>query len=95
MCRPSPAVDTRMSLVCRNRVTKAQIYNAIYGLFDDNVEENVVESHVSKLRKKLRARLGYDPIESKRFLGYCLTAGVRERPEMTLNTTCAIDAVAA
>ena len=54
------------------RVTKTQIFNAIYGIFDENVEENVVESHVSKLRKKLRARLGYDPIDSKRFLGYCI-----------------------
>jgi two-component system, OmpR family, flagellar system response regulator FtcR len=36
------------------------------------VEENVVESHVSKLRKKLRARLGYDPIDSQRFLGYMM-----------------------
>ena len=54
------------------RVTKTQIFNAIYGIFDENVEENVVESHVSKLRKKLRARLGYDPVDSKRFLGYCI-----------------------
>ena len=54
------------------RVNKTQIFNAIYGIFDDNIEENVVESHVSKLRKKLRAKLGYDPIESKRYLGYCL-----------------------
>ena len=54
------------------RVTKTQIFNAIYGIFDENVEENVVESHVSKLRKKLRARLGHDPIDSKRFLGYCI-----------------------
>ncbi len=53
------------------RVTKAQIFNAIYGLFDEQVEENVVESHMSKLRKKLRRRLGYDPIDSKRYLGYC------------------------
>lgn len=61
------------------RVTKAQIFTAIYGLFDDDVEESVVESHVSKLRKKLRARLGYDPVESKRFLGYCLVgASARE-----------------
>ena len=36
------------------------------------VEENVVESHISKLRKKLRERLGFDPIDSKRFLGYRL-----------------------
>ena len=55
------------------RVTKAQIFNAIYGLFDEEVEEDVVESHISKLRKKLRHRLGYDPIDSKRYLGYRLT----------------------
>ncbi|PSJ63347.1 response regulator transcription factor [Kumtagia ephedrae] len=56
------------------RVTKTQVFNAIYGLFDDDVEENVVESHISKLRKKLRERLGFDPIDSKRFLGYRLVA---------------------
>ena len=56
------------------RVTKTQVFNAIYGIFDEDVEENVVESHVSKLRKKLRERLGFDPIDSKRFLGYCLNA---------------------
>lgn len=55
------------------RVTKSQIFNAIYGLFDEEVEEDVVESHISKLRKKLRQRLGYDAIDSKRYLGYCLT----------------------
>jgi DNA-binding response OmpR family regulator len=55
------------------RLTKSQIFNAVYGLFDDGIEENVVESHISKLRKKLRARLGYDPIESQRFLGYMLS----------------------
>jgi DNA-binding response OmpR family regulator len=54
------------------RVSKAQIFNAIYGIFDENVEESVVESHISKLRKKLRRQLGYDPIDSKRYLGYCL-----------------------
>jgi len=54
------------------RVTKTQVFNAIYGIFDEEVEENVVESHISKLRKKLRERLGSDPIDSKRFLGYRL-----------------------
>lgn len=54
------------------RVTKTQVFNAIYGIFDGEVEENVVESHISKLRKKLREKLGTDPIESKRFLGYRL-----------------------
>lgn len=56
------------------RVTKTQVFNAIYGIFDEEVEENVVESHISKLRKKLRERLGHDPIDSKRFLGYRLIA---------------------
>jgi two-component system, OmpR family, flagellar system response regulator FtcR len=54
------------------RVSKAQIFNSIYGIFDENVEENVVESHISKLRKKLRRCLGYDPINSVRYLGYRL-----------------------
>jgi two-component system, OmpR family, flagellar system response regulator FtcR len=54
------------------RVSKTQIFNAIYGIFDDEVEENVVESHISKLRKKLRKKLGFDPVDSKRFLGYCI-----------------------
>jgi two-component system, OmpR family, flagellar system response regulator FtcR len=54
------------------RVSKAQIFSAIYGIFDEDVEENVVESHISKLRKKLRKKLGTDPIYSKRFLGYCI-----------------------
>ncbi len=62
------------------RVSKAQIFSAIYGIYDEHVEENVVESHVSKLRKKLRQKLGYDPIESKRYLGYCLEDRVGPAP---------------
>ncbi|NKN34815.1 response regulator transcription factor [Agrobacterium sp. a22-2] len=54
------------------RVSKTQIFSAIYGIFDEEVEENVVESHISKLRKKLRKKLGFDPVDSKRFLGYCI-----------------------
>ncbi len=45
------------------RVSKTQIFNAVYGLFDEDVDENVIESHISKLRKKLKHRLGFDPIE--------------------------------
>ncbi|WP_374309743.1 response regulator transcription factor [Methylocella sp.] len=58
------------------RVTKSQIFNSIYGIYDENVEENVVESHISKLRKKLRRQLGYDPIDSVRYLGYRLEGAV-------------------
>jgi DNA-binding response OmpR family regulator len=54
------------------RVSKSQIFNSIYGIFDEDVEESVVESHISKLRKKLRRQLGYDPIDSVRYLGYRL-----------------------
>jgi DNA-binding response OmpR family regulator len=52
------------------RLTKAQIFNAVYGIYSNDVEEIVIEGHVSKLRKKLRARLGHDPIEAKRYIGY-------------------------
>jgi len=59
------------------RVSKTQVYNFVYGLFSDEIEECVIESHISKLRKKLRYRLGFDPIDSQRYLGYCL---VNETP---------------
>lgn len=52
------------------RVTKTQIFNAIYGIFDAEIDEIVVEGHISKLRKKLRLRLGHDVIDAKRYLGY-------------------------
>lgn len=55
------------------RVQREQIFSAVYGVFNENVDETVVESHISKLRKKLRGRLGYDPVDSKRFLGYMFT----------------------
>ena len=54
------------------RVTKAQIFSSVYGLFTQEIEETVIESHISKLRRRLRARLGYDPIDSYRHLGYRL-----------------------
>lgn len=53
------------------RLTKDQLFDAVYGIFEDDVHECVIESHVSKLRRKLRERLGYDPIDSKRHIGYC------------------------
>ncbi|MGL4396441.1 MAG: winged helix-turn-helix domain-containing protein [Hyphomicrobium sp.] len=54
------------------RVTKTQIFNAVYGLFNETIDENIIESHISKLRKRLRQRLGFDPIDSQRYLGYRL-----------------------
>lgn len=73
---PLPRRERRiLECLVRNRgrrLSKTQIFNAVYGIFDEDVDENVVESHISKLRKKLKHRLDYDPIDSKRYLGYCL-----------------------
>lgn len=73
---PLPRRELRiLEYLVRNkgrRVTKAQIFNYVYGLFDREIDDNVVESHISKLRKRLRQRLDYDPIDSKRHLGYRL-----------------------
>jgi DNA-binding response OmpR family regulator len=56
---------------CRGRrVTRAQLFSAIYGVFEEGIEECVIETHISKLRKKLRTYLGYDPIDTQRYLGY-------------------------
>ncbi|WP_341991022.1 response regulator transcription factor [Azorhizobium sp. AG788] len=54
----------------RRRVTKTQIFNTIYGIFNDDVDESVIEGHMSKLRKKLRLKLGEDVIDAKRYIGY-------------------------
>lgn len=54
----------------KRRVTKTQIFNTIYGIFNDDVDESVVEGHMSKLRKKLRLKIGSDVIDAKRYLGY-------------------------
>lgn len=63
------------------RATKSQVFAAIYGVFEPEIEENVIESHISKLRKKLRATLGFDPIDSKRFLGYRLVSRAQSYAE--------------
>lgn len=54
------------------RVTKTQIFNRVYGIFNEGIQENVIESHISRLRKRLRERLDHDPIDSQRYLGYRL-----------------------
>ncbi|GJD52816.1 Flagellar transcriptional regulator FtcR [Methylobacterium crusticola] len=62
-----------LELLVRNRgrrLTKTQVFNGVYGVYSDGVEESVVEGHVSKLRKKLAQRLGHDPIEARRYIGY-------------------------
>ncbi|MEM7696641.1 MAG: response regulator transcription factor [Pseudomonadota bacterium] len=58
----------------KRRISKTQLFNAIYGLYNESVDETVIEGHISKLRKKLRVRLGYDVIDAKRFAGYAFIA---------------------
>jgi DNA-binding response OmpR family regulator len=76
-----------LECLAKNRsawVSKRQIFNQVYGIFNDDVDENVIESHVSRLRKRLRQCLGRDPIETQRFLGYRLAervAGEAVSPE--------------
>jgi DNA-binding response OmpR family regulator len=72
----------------RRRITKTQLFNAIYGLFNDSVDETVIEGHVSKLRKKLRQRLGHDVIDAKRFAGY---AFIGERLPCEIPAPAALD----
>jgi DNA-binding response OmpR family regulator len=76
------------------RINKTQIFNSVYGLFSEDIDENVVESHISKLRKRLRHRLGYDPIDSKRYLGYrlVLDGAAERRPELREQSSFAQDA---
>ena len=54
------------------RASRTQVYNAVYGVLEEHVEECVIESHISKLRKKLTKALGMNVIDSRRYLGYRL-----------------------
>jgi two-component system, OmpR family, flagellar system response regulator FtcR len=49
--------------------TKTQVFNFVYRPFSSDYDECLVECHVSRLRKRLRERLGHDVIESQRYLG--------------------------
>jgi len=52
------------------RMSKLQIFHALYGPLATGVDESVIEAHVSKLRRRLRERLGHEVIDAKRYLGY-------------------------
>ena len=56
-------------------VSKEQLFNQVYGLFNEDISDTVVESHVSRLRKRVRERAGRDVIEAQRYLGYRLSNG--------------------
>jgi two-component system, cell cycle response regulator CtrA len=73
------ATETRVfaHLLTRSLVSKRALHTAAYGhLIDEAPDESVLESHISKLRRKLRPH-GFQ-IENERFAGYRLT-GPREQ----------------
>ena len=53
-------------------IERDRMFTAIYGACEESVADKTLECHISKLRRKLRERLGYDPIECRRFVGYRL-----------------------
>lgn len=55
-----------------HRVTKEQLFNAVYGAFETSFSETVIESHMCRLRRRLRQEMSHDPISSVRHLGYQL-----------------------
>jgi len=54
------------------RANKSQIFEAVYGINEEDYEDTVIESHICRLRKRLKHVLGYDPINSLRYFGYQL-----------------------
>ncbi len=61
-----------LSSHCGRWIDRDRMFTAIYGAGEDSVVDKTLECHISKLRRKLRERLGYDPIECRRFVGYRL-----------------------
>jgi two-component system, OmpR family, flagellar system response regulator FtcR len=51
-------------------LSRTQVFDAVYDSEKQNEREAAIEVHISRVRKKLKAILGYDPIKSERFLGY-------------------------
>jgi len=57
------------------RVTKGHLVEVVYGPYEAETSEDGIETNICLLRKILRKKLGYDPIEMRRFLGYKLLTG--------------------
>jgi DNA-binding response OmpR family regulator len=53
-------------------IAKATLFNQVYGMFNSDIHDSTIESHVSRLRRRLRERLGREVIETQRHLGYRL-----------------------
>lgn len=75
-------------------VTKTQIFNRVYGLFNDQYDESVIESHICRLRRRLKGALGYDPVESQRYLGYRLRLRATDVPATASHAQSRFDSLA-
>jgi DNA-binding response OmpR family regulator len=53
-------------------IEREQLFAAVYGGCEEAVANKTIDAHMSRLRQKLRSRLGYDPITCSRFVGYQL-----------------------
>jgi two-component system, OmpR family, flagellar system response regulator FtcR len=53
-------------------IEREQLFAAVYGGCEEAVANKTIEAHISRLRRKLRSRLGYDPIACRRYVGYQL-----------------------
>jgi DNA-binding response OmpR family regulator len=73
--------------------TKDQIFNYVYGLFNEKVDENIIESHICRLRKRVKERTGFDPIESQRYLGYRMRVVADSNPNDEVVIPDVIEAV--
>lgn len=61
-------------LLANKILTKDKIMQVLY--YDTDIIDNVIESHISKLRKKLRA-YGIT-ISNQRYLGYSISSNARQ-----------------
>lgn len=55
-------------------VSKAQIADELYGIDGCDSQENSIETHICKLRKKLTGLAGANIIETSRHVGYRIVA---------------------
>lgn len=74
-------------LINGRRATKSQLFDAVYGTNEGDYEDTLIESHICRLRKKLKQVIGHDPINSIRHFGYQLDnecIGIRAAQDLTI-----------
>ncbi|MAY89040.1 MAG: transcriptional regulator [Pseudooceanicola sp.] len=77
LSRKEHAIFQQLVLNARRVVSKAAIYDAVYGMSDDQPFDKVIDVYICKIRKKIgqSAESGYPYIETVHGRGYKLDAG--------------------